>query len=66
MSAPTPVPAGAAPAAPEPHLLAVIAAAVAATLQQPCRIIEIQPVGGFSNPWVIEGRFEHFSSHKVR
>jgi hypothetical protein len=77
--APTIVPA--APAAPEAasgvtpdaQITAVIAAALAETLEPPYRILGIQPAGqtagpatGMTNPWAMEGRFQHFSSHKIR
>ncbi len=77
--APTIVPV--APAAPEAasgvmpdsHITAVIAAALAETLEPPYRILEIQAAGpaagpsaGLTNPWAMGGRFQHFSSHKIR
>jgi len=53
----------------DPKVVAAIAAAITVTLEGPCRIIEIQAAGhpvGMMSAWAIEGRFQHFSSHKVR
>jgi Na+-transporting methylmalonyl-CoA/oxaloacetate decarboxylase gamma subunit len=53
----------------DPRVIAAIAAAITVTLEQPCRIIEIHEAGhsvGMSSAWAIEGRFQHFSSHKIR
>jgi hypothetical protein len=53
----------------DPRVIAVIAAAITVTLEQPCRIIDIHEAGhsvGMSSAWAIEGRFQHFSSHKIR
>jgi hypothetical protein len=75
---PTPTPTAAAaplpPTAPpedaaDPRIVAAIAAAVTVTLNQPYRIIDIQAAGqpvGMTSAWAIEGRFQHFSSHKIR
>jgi hypothetical protein len=54
-------------------VIALIAAAVALVLEKPHRIVSIQesslqldvPVFVL-NPWSMEGRFQHFGSHKVR
>lgn len=57
------------PGAIEGELLAVIAAAVAMALDRPHRILDVQKVGASAtwvNAWAIEGRFQHYSSHKVR
>jgi hypothetical protein len=51
------------------ELLAIISAAVAAVLDRPYRVLEVQrrtPVVTWVNAWAIEGRFKHYSSHKVR
>lgn len=61
-------PAHAAPSAGD-ELTAVIAAAVAAVIDQPHRVLSVQPVqiaGNWMNAWAMEGRYSHFSSHKVR
>jgi Na+-transporting methylmalonyl-CoA/oxaloacetate decarboxylase gamma subunit len=53
----------------EPGVVAAIAAAIAVTLDQPHRIIEIhgaESAPGLASAWAIEGRFQHFSSHKLR
>ena len=53
----------------DPRVVAAIAAAISVVLARPYRIIEIQTAGhstGMTSPWAIEGRFQHFSSHKVR
>ncbi len=53
----------------DPRIVAVIAAAITAVLDQPHRIIDIHAAGqpaGMTNAWAIEGRFQHFSSHKFR
>lgn len=76
----TAIPAPVAPSAPQPtapaeveatdpRVVAAIAAAISVVLARPYRIIEIQTAGhstGMTSPWAIEGRFQHFSSHKVR
>lgn len=58
------------------EVAATIAAAVATVLQTPHRIVGVQPVpspgfgpwplGAVLNTWAVEGRVQHFSSHKVR
>lgn len=51
------------------RIAAVIAAAVAVSLERPHRLLDIHQTGhpvGMSSAWAIEGRFQHFSSHKVR
>lgn len=73
-SAAAPVVAPAVASAPEveatdPRVIAAIAAAITVSIDQPYRIIDIQPAGhavGMSSAWAIEGRFQHFSSHKIR
>lgn len=74
-AAPAAAPAALSPPAPveeevtDPRTVAAIAAAIAVTLARPYRIIEIQAAGhpvGMTSAWAIEGRFQHFSSHKVR
>jgi hypothetical protein len=53
---------------PDVVMAAIIAAAVATVIDQPHRVLSIKqaPAPGFLNAWAIEGRFQHFSSHKVR
>jgi hypothetical protein len=56
-------------AATESELLAIIAAAVAVVLQRPHRVVSVKPAGPvvtWVNAWAMEGRFQHYSSHKVR
>ncbi len=58
------------------ELAVTIAAAVAAALPEPHRILAVQPVTGPApsawpfvapvNTWALEGRVQLFSSHKVR
>jgi hypothetical protein len=51
------------------ELVSIIAAAVACVLDRPHRVLDIRKVtgpGAWVNPWAIEGRFQHYSSHKVR
>lgn len=51
------------------RIAAAIAAAVAVTLDRPHRVLDIHQVGhpvGMTSAWAIEGRFQQFSSHKVR
>ncbi len=51
------------------ELVSIIAAAVACVLDRPHRVLDIKKVassGAWVNPWAIEGRFQHYSSHKVR
>lgn len=53
----------------DPRVVAAIAAAITVALARPYRIIEISAAGhpvGMTSAWAIEGRFQHFSSHKVR
>jgi len=53
----------------DPRIVAAIAAAISVTLDQPYRIVDIHAAGhavGMTSAWAIEGRFQHFSSHKVR
>jgi hypothetical protein len=56
-------------AALEGETLALIAAAVAVVLGRPHRVLNVQksvPTVTWVNAWAIEGRFQHYSSHKVR
>ena len=49
--------------------LALIAAAVATVVGRPHRVLGVEkaPVAvAWVNAWAIEGRFQHYSSHKVR
>jgi hypothetical protein len=51
------------------ELLAVISAAVAMVLDRPYRIVDLHrsaPVVTWINAWAIEGRFAHYSSHRIR
>jgi hypothetical protein len=51
------------------ELLAVISAAVAMVLHRPYRIVDVHrapPVVTWVNAWAIEGRFAHYSSHRIR
>ena len=53
----------------DPLLIAVISAAVAVTLEQSHRIVALSAAAQPPPPtsaWAIEGRFQHFSSHKFR
>ncbi len=54
----------------EPEVLALIAAAVSVVLQGAAhRVLDIRgtaPTVTWVNAWAIEGRFQHYSSHKVR
>jgi Na+-transporting methylmalonyl-CoA/oxaloacetate decarboxylase gamma subunit len=53
----------------DPRVIAAIAAAITVVLERPYRIVEIQTAGhpvGMTSAWAIEGRFQHFSSHKLR
>ncbi|MCC7377296.1 MAG: hypothetical protein IT581_21720 [Verrucomicrobiales bacterium] len=57
------------PAPVEGEILALIAAAVAAVLGRPHRLLGVQKVAPsvtWVNAWAMEGRFQHYSSHKVR
>lgn len=73
---PAPAPAIAAPVvadveieAIDPKVVAAIAAAITVVLDQPYRIVDIHAAGhsvGMTSAWAIEGRFQHFSSHKLR
>lgn len=56
-------------AALEGETLALIAAAVAVVLGRPHRVLDVKPAGlpvSWVNAWAIEGRFQLYSSHKVR
>lgn len=58
------------PAPVDSEVLALIAAAVAVTLQGAAhRVLDVKratPAVTWVNAWAIEGRFQHYSSHKVR
>ena len=69
--APAPVPLKSSPAAETmpPELLAVIVAAIAVAIGKPHRVFSVQQGSAYTpevNVWVLEGRMEHFMSHKVR
>jgi hypothetical protein len=69
--APTPAPLEIPPAAERmpPEMLAVIAAAIAVVIGRPHRVISVQQALAYTpevNVWALEGRMEHFMSHKVR
>jgi hypothetical protein len=52
-----------------PEVLAVIAAAIAVGLDGPHRILSVQQAdlpAPDVNVWALEGRLQHFLSHKVR
>ena len=53
-----------------PQIAAVIAAAVSVVLDQPYRLVAVQPVTApvvpHLNVWAVEGRTQIFMSHKVR
>jgi hypothetical protein len=52
-----------------PEILAVIAAAVSVVLDHGYHIIDVTAAehsAGMTSAWAIEGRFQHFSSHKFR
>jgi len=51
------------------EIVAVIAAAIAAVLDKPHRVISVQRVlvpSPHMNVWAFEGRVEHSMSHRVR
>jgi hypothetical protein len=50
------------------EVVAVITAAVAASVGRKHRILEVEKAGGdqWLSAWAIEGRFQHFRSHKLR
>lgn len=57
------------PAAVDAETLALIAAAVSVVVGRPHRMLDVQKAGvavAWVNAWAIEGRFQHYSSHKVR
>ncbi len=57
------------PAAVDGEVLALIAAAVAVVVGRPHRLLGVQkvaPTVTWVNAWAMEGRFQHYSSHKVR
>ena len=49
-----------------PELVAVIAAAVAATLGEPHRIVKIRGLTPAELGWSMEGRMQHHQSHRFR
>jgi|SRR5690348_13737438 hypothetical protein len=52
-----------------PEIAAVIAAAVAVTIDRPHRLVSVQPVQTpvpYLNVWALEGRTQIFQSHKIR
>jgi uncharacterized protein with LGFP repeats len=61
-AAPAAVAAPAAAPAPEAIPLAVIAAAVAAVIDGPCRVVEVKPA---SQAWSLEGRRLQLISHRL-
>lgn len=57
----------------EEETLALVAAAVALAVKRPHRVVAVQETSPrieaphfVINPWSMEGRFQHFGSHKVR
>ncbi|MGD0815007.1 MAG: hypothetical protein ABSA83_15485 [Verrucomicrobiota bacterium] len=53
----------------QPELLAVISAAIAVVLGRPHRVVSVQHAVALApegNAWAMEGRVEHFLSHRVR
>jgi hypothetical protein len=57
------------PAAVDSETLALIAAAVSVVLGRAHRVLEVQKASvsvAWVNAWAMEGRFAHYSSHKVR
>ena len=52
------------------ELIAIISAAIAVAVGRPFAVLEVKPTTApaatWSNAWAIEGRFQHYSSHKVR
>ena len=61
--------AGQRPATTNGELLAIISAAVAVVLDRPYRVLDVKrtaPVVTWVNAWAIEGRFAHYSSHRIR
>lgn len=53
----------------ESEVVALISAAVAVVLGRPHRVLDVRktaPAVTWVNAWAIEGRFQHYSSHKVR
>jgi Na+-transporting methylmalonyl-CoA/oxaloacetate decarboxylase gamma subunit len=58
------------PPANDPRLLAAIAAAVSVALEEHAHtIVDIAPaakINPMTSAWAMEGRFQHFSSHKFR
>ncbi len=56
-----------------PEVLAVIAAAVDSVISERHRIVSIRPAGEsetagklYLQAWSVEGRRQHFESHKIR
>lgn len=54
----------------EGETVAIIAAAIAAAVGRSFSVLEVKPAPAhpatWTNAWAIEGRFQHYSSHKVR
>jgi hypothetical protein len=52
------------------EIVAAISAAIAVTLGRPYTVLDIKPTAtpaaSWTNAWAMEGRFAHYSSHKVR
>lgn len=49
-----------------PHVMVVIAAAVAETVSEPHRILHTQPLTSADMAWSAEGRRQHHISHRTR
>ena len=52
-----------------PEIVALISAAVAMVVNRPHRVVGMkaaETTGSWGSAWAIEGRFQHYSSHKVR
>lgn len=57
------------PAVVDGETLALIAAAVSVVLGRAHRVLDVQKASvsvAWVNAWAMEGRFQHYSSHKVR
>ncbi|HNY30255.1 MAG TPA: hypothetical protein PKO15_05145 [Fibrobacteria bacterium] len=50
----------------EKDLHAIVAAAVHAVLDEPFRIVSIEPAVRTQSLWNIHGRFQQFESHRLR
>ncbi len=51
---------------PENVLHAIIAAAVNAVIDEPFRIVSIEPANRSNSVWNIHGRLQQFDSHRLR